>query len=143
MRYWIFLVPFLFFCTLCAAQSKKCSVPKGTGGQYKILSEDYASSEPRELHLEVLIPPENFTKEYLTELRKRVKARYCYPEYIYVAIYDSEQLARRRDSFSLDRQRGLYVFDKPMRTDNIKFSSKPGIWNPPEIIIDFSKPLLD
>lgn len=145
MRYWLFLLLFLCFCNLCIAQDTKCSVPQGTGGKYKLLSEDYASSIPREVVLEVVIKPENFTKEYLTEFRKRIKAKYCDPDYIVVSIYDNEGAAVRvYDSITaqLDSKRASYIFDRPMGTDIIKFSTKPGNSNQ-EIVIDFNKPVLD
>ena len=145
MRYWLFLLLFLCFCNLCVAQGKKCSVPKETGGKYKLVVEDYASSIPREVHLEVVIKPENFTEEYLTEFRKRIKAKYCNPDYIFAVIFDNEEAAvKRYDSITtkMNSWRGLYVFDKPMDTDRIEFSTKPGNSNK-EIVINFNKPVLD
>ena len=145
MRYWLFLILFLCFCNLCAAQGKKCSVPKETGGKYKLVSEDYASSIPREVHLEVVIKPENVTKEYLTEFRKRIKANYCNPDYIFAVIFDNEEAAvKLYDSITdkMNSWRGLYVFDKPMDTDRIEFSAKPCNSNK-EIVINFNEPVLD
>lgn len=145
MRYWLFLLLFFCSCTFCVAQEKQCSVPKGTGGKYKLVSESYASSIPREVHLEVVIKPENLTKEYLTEFRKRIKAKYCNPDYIFAEIFDGEEAAVRKDdpiTARIDSRRALYVFDRPMGTDRIEFSTEPGKSNK-EIVIDFSEPVLD
>jgi len=145
MRYWLFLLLFLCFCNLCVAQGKKCSVPKGIGGKYKLVSESYASSIPREVHLEVVIKPENFTKEYLTKFRKRIKAKYCNPDYIFAVIFDNEEAAvKHYDSITakMDSWRANYIFDRPLGEDNITFSTKPGNSNK-EIVIDFNEPVLD
>lgn len=145
MRYWLFLLLCFCFCNLCVAQGKKCSVPKGTGGEYKLVSESYASSIPREVHLEVVIKPENFTKGYLTEFRKRIKAKYCNPDYIFAEIFDNEEAAvPKYDPMAarIDSRRALYVFDRPMGTDRIEFSTEPGNSNK-ETVIDFNEAVLD
>lgn len=145
MRNWLLLLSFLCFCNVSLAQDKKCSVPKGTGGKYKLVSEDYASSLPREVLLKVVLAPENLTKEYLTELRKRVKAEYCDPDYIVVDIYETEEAAvRRYDSMTaaMEAQRGNYLFDRPMKTDRLEFSPESGGSNR-KIVVDFNQTVLD
>jgi len=95
--------------------------------------------------LEVVIKPENFTKEYLSEFRKRIIARYCNPDYVFAEIFDNEEAALRRDqpiTVWLKNRRALYVFDRPMSTDRIEFSKEPSNSNK-EMVIEFSGPVLD
>jgi len=145
MRYWLFLLLFLCFCNLCIAQETKCKVPKKIGGNYKLVSEDYASSIPREVHLKVVIKPENFTKEYLTEFRKRVKAKYCNPDYIFAEIFDSEEAAVKHYgsiTAEMNSWRANYIFDKPLGKDIVTFSTKQGNSNQ-KAVIDFNKSVLN
>lgn len=113
----------LFVFSFGVAQAAKCKVPKGIGGNYKLVTETYASSSPREVHLEVVISPGNFTSEYLREFRKRLKARYCDPEYIFAVVFESERAAK---GFELSKpethgRRAVYVFDRPLGTDTVTF----------------------
>ena len=143
MRYWLFLLVFLCFSDLCVAQKKRCSVPNEIGGKYKLVTETYEASIPREVHLEVVIKPGNFTKEYLSEFRKRIIAKYCNPDYIVAHIFDDEESAARRDQpvdVWLKNRRGLYVFDRPMSTDRIEFSKESGNSNK-ILVIDFKEPV--
>jgi hypothetical protein len=110
----------------------KCSVPKSNGGKYKIASESRLVGKSGEIILEIVIKPKNFTKEYMTEAAKRIRAEYCNDDVLYVSIFDSEKAIRgwhldwMESKGKIDRRRGVYLLNKRTEEEIIEFSTQPG-----------------
>lgn len=125
---------------------KKCSVPKGIDGKYKLISEVYTYGEAKHLLIEVAIKPKNFNRKYMIEFVKRIRAIYCNENSIYLSIFDNkkDQLGAVHDLFmsngKVDRRRGSYSFEKKTNEEILEFSLKKG--NPRnEVKIDFNQPI--
>lgn len=148
MRYRFISLTFLIlsFSLVSIAQEteiQKCAVPKNIDGKYKLAAEVRPLGEPKRLHVYVVVKPKNFTKEFMTELAKRLKSVYCNEDAIYVTIFDSKEkitgwfhdyvLSGRK----VDKRRGTYLIDRNESKETIEFSTKSG--NPiDEVRIDFT-----
>ena len=124
----------LFLCSISFAQQKieKCLLPTGVGGKYKLFVASRPLETNKEILLQVIVKPKNFTKDYMTKFAERVKSEYCNEEIIAVNIFDSKKslLGWHYDYVvtggKVDRRRGTYLLDKRKSEEAIEFSAKPG-----------------
>lgn len=124
---------------------QKCPVPEGIGGKYKIIFETRTLGEPKRIILDVVVNSKNYTKEYLTEFAKRIKAEYCNENYLSVNIFDNKKAIRIwYENFIVsekrsEERRGTYLLDKQTDYEVVEFSTRPG--NPiNEVRIELSIP---
>ena len=138
----------LFVCSVSFAQQQeieKCPVSKETSGKYKLFTASRPLETYKQVLLQIIVKPKNFTKEYMTEIAKRIKTEYCKEEIVMLNIFDSKKslLGWHYDYVvtggKTDRRRGTYLLNRKTGEEAIEFSTKSG--NPiNEIRIELSNP---
>lgn len=121
---------------------KRCSIPKGIGGKYK---RSFATRlATGKTSIDVVIKPKHFTREYLLEFAKRIRAEYCNEKILHVSIFDNERAITGAGyvwiitAGAVEKRRGTYLLDRNTGEEAIEYGSEPG--KPiDEIRIDLSK----
>ncbi|MFZ1699697.1 MAG: hypothetical protein WBO10_00090 [Pyrinomonadaceae bacterium] len=111
---------------------KKCTESKQDGKDFSVVFEARTSDGSKELILDVVLKPKNFTREKLVDFSIWVKAKYCHNDVIGVSLFDNKTAAVgwHRDLMlsggRLDKRRGTYSLNRSKNEERIEFSSANG-----------------
>jgi hypothetical protein len=126
------LVAFILLAPALAGASTSTVAAQSRPVDYKVVRTIDGRKEGQGLYLFISVAPEDFSREQMTQLARRLNTDYANEPKLDASIFDSETTAQNvlpaGHEYTLFKQaeRGIYHLDRAKGSEYLHFSTKPG-----------------